>query len=435
MKRGAIVLALLVLGGALVFAGGTSEGSGAKKPVTITMWMQNYGNDLNRQQQIMGDMAASFEAESGVKVNVEVGNWTEASKKWMLVVTGGDHPDVGDMFWAWSNVRIGKGKYGPMPLDDFKSLLHQERFYDKALVDVNYQGHVYGIPWRIDVRPMLYRADLVAEAGLKGPPDTWEDLVVYGKKLTVVGADGSIQRAGIGFHYGVKSDSQDFLHWMWQGGAEAMTMDGKTATLNTKEVIDAMQFVRDLVYKHKVVGMDVLDPSYSGMDLFIAGKNAIQPHGTSATSDMPPEFLAKVKPAIPTKGVRRTSYSGAGFFGVMFGTQHAAESAKWLEYLGRDDSMLKLAQMSGQYSPSKGASADQYFAGDEWKREVIKCLDYAHTSQHPNAAWSQIAGRGPGSPLYDFWADVLYNKEPLDVLANKYNAAAQVMMDKANNAQ
>ena len=249
------------------------------------------------------------------------------------------------------------------------------------------------------------------------------------------GADGSIQRSGVGFRESIKSSSQDFLHWMWQAGGEAMTMDGKTATLNTREVIDAMQFVRDLIYKHKVTTMDVLDPSYDGMQLFIAGKSAIFPHGSSGTTDFPPEFLAKVKASIPTKGVRRTSYSGAGFFGVMHGTKYPDQSAKWLEYLSRDESMLALAQMSGQYSPSKGASGDDYFANSEWKREVIKCLEYAHTSQHPNAAWSQIAGRGPGSPLYDFWADVLFNKEPLDVLGKKYNDKAQELMTKANEAQ
>jgi ABC-type glycerol-3-phosphate transport system substrate-binding protein len=104
-------------------------------------------------------------------------------------MTGGDAPDVGDMFWAWSNIRIGKGKYGPKPLDAYKAQLHHENFFDKTLADVTYQGSVYGIPWRTDVRPMLYRADLVEAAGLKGPPDTWDDLVTYGKKLTVKGAD------------------------------------------------------------------------------------------------------------------------------------------------------------------------------------------------------------------------------------------------------
>jgi multiple sugar transport system substrate-binding protein len=178
MKRQAILVTLLLLTAGALFATGGQE---TTKGATITFWMQNYGADLNAQKTAIGDLAAKFEKETGIKVQLEVNNWTEASQKWMLVVTGGDHPDVGDMFWAWSNVRIGKGKYGPMPLDKYKEQLHHERFYEKALADVIYDGHVYGIPWRIDVRPMLYRADLVAEAGFKGPPDTWDDLVTYGK--------------------------------------------------------------------------------------------------------------------------------------------------------------------------------------------------------------------------------------------------------------
>ncbi len=397
------------------------------------MWMQNYGDDLPRQQQVMADLAGKFQAETGIKVNVEIGNWTEASKKWLLVATGGDHPDVGDMFWAWSNIQIGKGKYGPMPLDQYKDQLHLGNFYPSALADVTYGGHIYGIPWRIDVRPMLYRTDLVAKAGLQGPPDTWQDLITYGQKLTEKDANGSIAVSGIGFHYGVKNDSQDFLHWIWQGGAEVTSSDGKTATLNSKQVVDSMQFVRDLVYKYDVVSKDVLDPSYNGMQLFMAGKNAIQPHGTSSVSDFPAEMLKKVKPAIPTKGVRRTAYSGAGYIGVLYGSKHVAESVKWLSFLASDENQLALAKLSLQYSPSKGASGSAYFAGDEWKSEVIKSLEYAHTSQNPSTAWSQIAGRGPGSPVYDFWAAVLFNQQPIQQIADKENTVAQTMITRANN--
>lgn len=430
MKKLVLTAFIIVVAGAFVFAGGGGQSGG--KGTTITMWMQNAGDDLNRQKQMMGELTSQFEKETGIKVEIEIGNWTEASQKWMLVATGGDHPDVGDMWWCWSNVQIGKGKYGPMPLDKYKDQLHLDRFIPASLADVNYQGSVYGIPWRIDVRPMLYRVDLFQQAGIAAPPDTWDDLVTDGKKLTTKAADGRIDISGVGLGYGVKNDSQDFLHWIWQGGAEAMTEDAKTATLDSQQVIDSMQFVRDLIYKHEVVTKDVLDPSYNGATLFASGKSAIRPMGGSTTSDFPPEMLAKIKPAIPTKGVRRTAYSGAGYFGVLYGSTKVDESVKWLEFLSSDASMLQLAKMYQNFSPSKGASGDTYFAGDDWNREVIKCLEFAHTSQSPSAAWSQIAGRAPGSPIYDFWADVLLNKEPLPALAAKYNAQAQQMMDKAN---
>ena len=428
MKRLILMVLLIALAGTFVFAGG-----GGQKATTITMWMQNAGDDLNRHRQMMGELITQFEKESGIKVDLNIHNWTEASRTWMLVATGGDAPDIGDMFWAWSNIQIGKGKSGPMPLDQYKSELHHERFIPASLDDVLYQGSVYGIPWRIDVRPMVYRADLFQEAGIAAPPDTWDDLVTYGKKLTTKAADGRIDIAGVCVGYGIKNDSQDFCHWMWQGGGEAMTPDAKTATLNTKEIIDAMEFVRDLIYTHEVVSKDVLDPTYDGNALWMSGKAAIRPMGGSGTSDYPPELLPKVKPAIPTKGVKRTAYAGAGYFGVLYGTKNVEASVKWLEFLGRDENMLQLAKMVQQYSPSRGASADSYFASNEWSREVIKCLEFAHTSQSPSAAWSQIAGRATGSPLYDFWADVVLNREPIPALAAKYNAQAQEMMDKAQN--
>ena len=428
MKKLLLVMFLVVIAGTLIFAGGRQDSGN-----NITMWMQNYGDDLPRQTRMMNELAADFQRETGIRVEVEIGNWTEASTKWMLVATGGAHPDVGDMWWAWSNSQIGRGRHGPMALNEHISRLNHQNFVPASLQDVLFQGDVYGVPWRIDVRPLVYRHDLFQEAGIAAPPDTWQDLVDYGRRLTTRAADGRIDISGIGLGYGVANDSQDFCHWMWQGGGEAMTPDGRTATLNTQYVIDAMQFVRDLVYVHEVVTMDVLDPTYHGPNLFISGKSAIRPMGGSGTSDFPPEFLARVRASIPTIGVRRTAYSGAGYMGVLHGTRNVEASIQWLEFLSRDENMLRLAIMSEQFSPSIGASADAYFANDEWSRQVIRCLEFAKTSQSPSAAWSQIAGRSPGSPLYDFWADVLLNREPISVLANRYNAQAQTMMDRASH--
>ncbi|GHV40088.1 sugar ABC transporter substrate-binding protein [Spirochaetia bacterium] len=428
MKKFACCIFLFIVAITFVFA----SGGGDKGQKSITMWMQNYGDDLPRQQRMMSDLAAKFEKESGIKVNIEISAFSEAARKWLLVATGGDHPDVGDMFQAWSHVQIGKGKAGPLPLDQYKAQLHQERFIPSTLVDVTFDGKVYGIPWRSDVRPMWYRADLFAQAGLPGPPDTWDDLVNYGKKLTVKAADGRIEISGVGFTWGVKNNAQDFMHWIWQGGGEVMTRDGKTALINSKEVIDAMQFVRDLVHKHEVVTKEVLDPTYDGHNMFISGKVAIRPMATSTISDFSPEMLAKVKPAIPTKGVTRTAYSGSGYMGALYGTKAIEESVKWLEFLTRDENQLALAQMSLQYSPSKGASADAYFSNDEWKSTVIKCLEFSHPTQHANGAWVQISAYNPGSPIYDFWADTLLNREPIPGLAAKYHAVTQDMMDKAN---
>ena len=153
--------------------------------------------------------------------------------------------------------------------------------------------------------------------------------------------------------------------------------------------------------------------------------------GGSGTSDYTPELLAKIKPSIPTIGVRRTAYSGAGYFGVLHGSKNVEASVRWLEFLGRDENMLRLAKMQGQFSPSRGASRDPYFTADEWNRQIIRTMEFAKTSQSPSAAWSQIAGRAPGSPLYDFWADVLLNREPIPALAAKYHAQTQQMMDRA----
>jgi multiple sugar transport system substrate-binding protein len=154
--------------------------------------------------------------------------------------------------------------------------------------------------------------------------------------------------------------------------------------------------------------------------------------GFAARANTPAEILAKIKPAIPAKGKRRTAYSGAGFFGVLNGTDKVEESVKWIEFLSRDENLLKCIKLYGHLSPSINVNKDPYFTSDPWMSEVTKCLEFAHTSQSPSTAWGQIAANTPGSPLRDFWDDVLKNRESIPALAQKYNAVVQQMMDKAN---
>ncbi len=59
-----------------------------------------------------------------------------------------------------------------------------------------YKGHWYATPWMARYGELLYRKDLLKEAGLAEPPRTWQELVDYGKKLT------TSDKWGFGFYTG-----------------------------------------------------------------------------------------------------------------------------------------------------------------------------------------------------------------------------------------
>ncbi|HHV94847.1 MAG TPA: extracellular solute-binding protein [Firmicutes bacterium] len=397
----------------------------------IEFWMQNYDN-LPIQSKCMNELIAEFKKETGITVDIEYVNWDEAMNRWTLVATGGAAPDAGDMYWLYTFSDMGGGKYGPMPLDEYVDQLGLDGFFPSSLADVTYKGHVYGVPWRIDIRLMAYRTDYFAEAGLTEAPQTWEDLLNYAQKLTKRTSDGRVERYGLALRNNI--DVQQVLPWVWQAGGEIMSSDGKIAQFDTPEFKEAMQFVRDLIYKYEVVSPFITDPSYNEVDEFRANRAAMIDHvGPSLKRDLEltaPQLVPVLAGAPPVGHKARHAYSGAGYFGVLYGTKNVEAAVKWVSFLARPDVQLRLGQAMRQYPPNRTAAMDPYYTGDPWGASVIETLQYAHTSQHPSPAYSQIMAKGPGGVMFDLWQAVIHNQEPLEEILKTAQVRAQELMDR-----
>lgn len=69
-----------------------------------------------------------------------------------------------------------------------------ENFWDFTWQQTLYQGESYGIPFETDVRILFYNKNLLEQAGIEAPPQTWEELWEAADKLDIVNEDGSIER-------------------------------------------------------------------------------------------------------------------------------------------------------------------------------------------------------------------------------------------------
>ena len=128
--------------------------SSAATAQNISFWTQPQG-ELLGYQDLFGEFASEFKAESGVDVSVEVINWGVAFNTWLTVAQGGAAPDCADMYWLHSYSGIGGDKYGPMPINEYRDQWPnlEDEFYPGSLQDVQWAGDFYGIPWRVDIRP------------------------------------------------------------------------------------------------------------------------------------------------------------------------------------------------------------------------------------------------------------------------------------------
>lgn len=405
MNRGIAISIVMVM--VALFAVGT----GFAKAKQIDFWMMLY-TDYKTQNELIGDLAKDFEAETGIKVNYEFINWAQAREKMTMMSLGGEAPDVADAFWSFTFSDMGAGKHGPMPIEDYIDKYIpdlEERWFASSLGDVKYKGHLYGVPWRIDVRPLVYRKDFLEQAGLDPEAlDTWDDLVVYGKKLTKKDASGKVVRWGVGIGGDL---AQYYYNWIWQAGGSFLNEDYTEATLDTEAGREALQFLVDLVHKHKVAPIDpALDPSYDWLGEYSANHLAILP----LTSPIK-QFIEHNAPHLtevtiarrPPKNKLRVSFQGAGYFGLLYGTKDVDAAMQWLAFLAKTDVQKRIAITTGKLSPCRPVLDDPYYREDWWFKGHTKALPYGRTTQHPNPAWGAITNPKPGAPIYDMMVNAL----------------------------
>ncbi|EAR51311.1 hypothetical protein OG2516_17820 [Oceanicola granulosus HTCC2516] len=401
----------------------------------IEFWTQSYG-DLIAWQRTMDELTSEFEEQSGIEVNHELVNWSVAFNRWLTVAQGGAAPDCADMFWLHSFSAIGGDEYGPLPINEYRDRWPdlEAQFYEGSLQDVNWNGDFYGIPWRGDVRPLIYRTDYAAEAGLEGAPDTWDELVEHAKAMTVRDDNGNVTRWG--FALGPDNVSQAYVPYYWQAGGLFMTEDGRTATIDNEATRTALTFIRDLVWEHEVLNPDFMERGHDPEADFQSGivamiGSAPGPTAPTLASDFP-ELDGKWALAIPAEGpAGRDAYAGSGYFGVLRGSDNVEECVQWLQFLSTPDSMQRLSEASGNVSPMRDVMASDFWSDTEWKKTITETLEHAHTSQHPSPVWNALVSPEPGAVIYDMMYEAVIQQQDLDEVIARAQERMQSEMDRA----
>lgn len=417
-----------VLGGTMTLAAQAQE---------ITFWTQPQG-DLLAYQDMYDDLTARFEAETGIKVNYEIINWSVAFNTWLTVAQGGAAPDCGDMYWLHSFSGIGGDQYGPMPITEYRDRWPnlEEDFYSGALEDVNWNGEFYGIPWRVDIRPMLYRTDFLADAGFDAPPENWDEIVEQGLALTERDDNGNVTRWGFN-PGGNNNPAQTLLPYYWQAGGSILSEDGKTATIDNDAMRTALKFFQDLVHVHKITSPEIFEKSADPFIDFLSGNLAIS--GSSNNSwpvqmdrdyaEMDGLWALAVNPKGPEN---RDSYSGAGYWGVLRGSSDVDACVDFIEFLSQPDNMQLISETTGVASPRRGVMQSDFWSDRPWKTVMAETLNYGHTSQHPSSVWSALSSPEPGAVLYDLIYDTVIGNADIDTAVVRAQERMQAELDRAS---
>ncbi|MEO8228600.1 MAG: extracellular solute-binding protein [Chloroflexota bacterium] len=91
---------------------------------------------------------------------------------------------------------IDQGLIVPPP-DDLKTFVKSGAFVQAVVDDATYKNEVWGVPIFNGGTALYYNTDMLAEAGLSGPPTSMDMIIEYAKKLAKLDASGNVERAGL----------------------------------------------------------------------------------------------------------------------------------------------------------------------------------------------------------------------------------------------
>jgi multiple sugar transport system substrate-binding protein len=269
------VAAATILGTALVLTGCSSKTSEETSSTSssgkqeITFWTPFSGADGPFMKKIVD---AYNEQSNKYHVKFQIIPSGEYYKQVDLALsTGKNRPDL--MIMHVDQIPTYQKKGQLQPVDDIaaKADIKKEDFVEAPVKYATIDGKWYGIP--LDIHPLIlyYNKDLFKAAGIDHPPTNRQEFIDDAKKLT----DKSKGQWG----YVVPTLwPQQFIFptIVGQNGAKLADEQGKPQ-LNSPEAVEALTFLKDLIYKYKVSPEKVAQDGE--VTLFLQGKNAMQLNG------------------------------------------------------------------------------------------------------------------------------------------------------------
>lgn len=364
-------------------------------------------------------------------IDVEVILTTKMEQKLLVSIAGGAAPDV-VLFDRYKTGQFA-ARGALTELDKFieNSSIKSEDFFNAAWGETIYRGKIYSIPYYVDNRALLYNKKLFEEAGLdpNDPPETWDELIEYSKKLTKYDDKGRITQVGFVPIW----EGASLVHYIWQSGGTVFNDDMTKVVFNNEIGVNALQWIVDFI--DMCGGVDELISFSSGFGAqinnpFYIGQVAMQSNGPWIYRDIEryaPDFLKNDLRIAPLpKNTEHATIVGGFSLIIPKGAPEPEAAWKFIQYLVQKENQIEWALASGTIPALKAAAYDdQIIRNDIWKGFVENMENGKYRPVHP--AFPEVE-----SYIYQAVDKAVYHKmtskEALDWAAER----AQVILDQHN---
>ncbi|WP_405902177.1 sugar ABC transporter substrate-binding protein [Streptomyces sp. NBC_00656] len=404
----AATLAISIAAGVTGCGGGTSSSGGSNdSPKTLTYWASNQGPSIEADKKILTPELKKFEEQTGIKVKLEVVPWADLLNRILAATTSGQGPDVLNIGNTWSASLQATGALLPWDKANFDAIGGRDRFVDSAVASAGAEGKdPSAVPLYSLAYALYYNKKSFAEAGIAGPPATWDELVEDGKKLSKngkwgLGAEGSNLSNNI---------HQTFV-LAQQHGADFFDAAGKPTFTSDGAVAAVKQYI-DLMAKDKIIAPGNAEYAQNqSLTDFAKGKTAMvlwqAAASTFASQGMKPEEWGAapvpVASGAPGQGKNINSMVAGINMAVFKNTKNIDGAKKFVKFMTSDAEQKLLNKTYGSIPPVKTAQADAAFSAPDLAvlRDTL-AKSAAPLPQVPNESQFETA---VGTAVKELWAD------------------------------
>jgi len=223
-----------------------TEAPVVEEPVTISLW---HWETPPHRVEALQTWLDRYEAESGITVEQVPINFPDYQTKILAAIATDTLPEM--ILINPPHLPLMVSEEAILPVDDlFKELHGQYEFFEAAVNIYNMDGVQYGIPIYGVYWPLVYRPDLLEEAGLD-VPKTWDEFLTVTRELTQ-DTDGDGVADVYGFCMPVSANGNYGSQMVWSflrsgGGDVVKVIDGEeTIVFNSPETIRTYEYLAQL---------------------------------------------------------------------------------------------------------------------------------------------------------------------------------------------
>lgn len=264
-----------------------------------------------------------------------------------------------------------------------------EDFYPGLVEVCKYQGKLYSLPRYTSVYVLFYNKDLFDAAGVTYPDESW----TWQTYLNACRKIAALERPQ-GSPYGCIVDfwGARIYPWVWSNGGDVLDDTHKRCVIDSPQSQEALQFLVDLRYKHKVAPPLTRAQRREANGMFQNGRVAIYMTGAWDIQDFLniPTLHWDVAP-LP-KQLTRATLMGTENYAIAAATKHPKEAWELFKFLHSAHAQTimgaKLHKQPSRMSVANGPFLSQKVAYN--RRVFVDALSYA--KQAPNIPeWDRVS--------------------------------------------